>query len=274
LHAVPPQRGRRAQQGHIGGRLDLGIERRPVSGESDQLTATAKGDGHDADDDDDGYGEQNDGHSMNRAMLGLMVLRALTPLPPGTALIAVADSLAGAAAAVLAGADVVDLAAAPAEVILAFRARHPGVLVVGAAAPGADLVRDAAQARATGALLICADTEAARRSGLPAGQLLMNALPAQLPAVIQAGLAALVDADHAADLAAAATEASAGTNPDTPDSTSSTGVSGIVAIAALSSWLGASAVRTRHPAPVRRALDMAASIRGTRPPAMTVRGLA
>jgi dihydropteroate synthase len=273
LHAVPPQRGRRAQQRDIGSRPDLGIERRPVSGESDQLTATAKADDHDADDDDDGCGEQNYGHSMNRAMLGLMVLRGTDPLPPGTALIAVAYSLAGASAAVLAGADVVDLAAAPAEVIPAFRARHPGVPFF-AAAPGADLVRDAAQARATGALLICADTEAARRSGLPAGQLLVDALPAQLPAVIQAGLAALVDADHAADLAAAATEASAGTIPDAPDSTSPTGLSGIVAIAALSSWLGASAVRTRHPGPVRRALDMAASIRGTRPPAMTVRGLA
>jgi len=33
-------------------------------------------------------------------------------------------------------------------------------------------------------------------------------------------------------------------------------------------------VRTRHPQPVRRALDLTDSVRGVRPPARTVRGLA
>jgi len=51
-------------------------------------------------------------------------------------------------------------------------------------------------------------------------------------------------------------------------------VAGCVAAAALSSWLGAALIRTRHPLQVRRALDMAATIKGTRLPARTVRGLA
>jgi hypothetical protein len=49
---------------------------------------------------------------------------------------------------------------------------------------------------------------------------------------------------------------------------------GALAVAALSGWLGAAVVRTRHPRPVRRALDLTDSVRGVRPPARTVRGLA
>lgn len=49
---------------------------------------------------------------------------------------------------------------------------------------------------------------------------------------------------------------------------------GALAVAALSGWLGAAVVRTRHPRPVRRALDLTDSVRGARPPARTVRGLA
>ena len=94
---------------------------------------------------------------MNRAMLGRMVMRAGTAqLPPGTALMAVAGSLAEASAAVAAGADLIDLGAATAEMIIAFRSRHPGIPVCAAGGP-ADIVRDAAVAQVTGALLLCAD---------------------------------------------------------------------------------------------------------------------
>jgi hypothetical protein len=48
----------------------------------------------------------------------------------------------------------------------------------------------------------------------------------------------------------------------------------VVATAALFTWLGAAAIRTRHVRPARRAIDMTASIAGTRPPALTIRGLA
>ncbi len=128
-------------------------------------------------------------------------------------------------------------------------------------------------------------------SGIPADHILVDVLPAAVPAVSQAGLAALVDADHAADLATRHNQAGrdpADSNPpahiDRPgdgghtdrEPTESTlaDEAGIVAVAALSSWLGARVVRTRHPVPVRRALDMTASVRGTRRPARTIRGLA
>jgi hypothetical protein len=48
----------------------------------------------------------------------------------------------------------------------------------------------------------------------------------------------------------------------------------IVAVAAIAAWQGAPAIRTRRVRPVRRAVDMAAAIRGGRLPACTVRGLA
>jgi hypothetical protein len=85
--------------------------------------------------------------------------------------------------------------------------------------------------------------------------------PAAAVSAARAGWATLVDADRAAELAAGPHGGEAA-------------VAGIVAIAALSSWLGAAVVATRHPLPVARALQMAASIQGTRPPARTVRGLA
>jgi hypothetical protein len=51
-------------------------------------------------------------------------------------------------------------------------------------------------------------------------------------------------------------------------------VAAVVAVAAISTWLGAAGVRTRHAPQVRRAIDMTSSIAGTRPPALTTRGLA
>ena len=51
-------------------------------------------------------------------------------------------------------------------------------------------------------------------------------------------------------------------------------VAWVVAAAAVAAWQGAAMVRTAHVAPVRRAVDMAAAVRGDRLPALTVRGLA
>jgi hypothetical protein len=48
----------------------------------------------------------------------------------------------------------------------------------------------------------------------------------------------------------------------------------VVAAATISAWTGAPVIRTRHVAPVRRAIDMTASIAGRRLPALTTRGLA
>jgi dihydropteroate synthase len=199
--------------------------------------------------------------------------------------------------------------AAEDETIAALRARHPGV---GVCATGgtADLVRDPAVALATGALLICADPGVARASVLPASRLVVEVTPDAANAAAAAGWAALADADRSAALAdadrtagwaaladadrtaswaalvdadrwAALADAdrTAGwaTDPDLDDADDdamAAGAAGAVAIAAVCSWLGVAAVRTRHPLQVRRALDMAASIQGTRPPARTVRGLA
>lgn len=205
----------------------------------------------------------------------------------GPALLAVLSNTAGAAAAVDAGADLLDLPEAGPDLIAAVQARFPGLPICCAAQP-AGVVRDEATARATGAWLLCAGIEAARASDLPAGRLLVSVPPQQVWEAVQAGWAALVDADREAAQAARAERAgrasgggertAAGDAPPGPGPADGEGAdqdqAGIVAMAALGSWLGAAVVRTRHPAPVRRALDMAASIRGLRPPARTVRGLA
>jgi hypothetical protein len=132
--------------------------------------------------------------------------------------------------------------------------------------------------------LLCADADAALDNGIPLGQVLVDVLPAAVPDISQDGVAALVDVDRAAGLAArhnpagrdlAAREPTGGGHTDLePAGSGLTPVAGIIALAALSSWLGARAVRTRYPAPVRHALDMTASVRGIRPPTRTVRGLA
>ena len=182
----------------------------------------------------------------------------------GPALLAVVSDTAGAAAAVDAGADLLDLPEAGPDLIGAVQARFPGVLVCGAAPP-ADVVRDEATARATGTRLICAGLGAARASALPVGRLLVSVPPQLVRQAAQAGWAPLVDVDRAAAQAAA---------QGPPGGEETEQEAGIVALAALGSWLGAAVIRTRHPVAVRRALDMAASVRGLRPPARTVRGLA
>ena len=182
---------------------------------------------------------------MLRAMAG-----ALDRLPAeGTSLLAVAGSPAEAAAAVRAGAALVEFGTADPAAIAAFRDSHPGIGIC-AAAEQADITRDPALAQRGGTILACADPAAARRAGLPAGRLLVKAEPARLAVVRAAGYATLVDLrdESGAD-------------------------AGILAVAAICAWLGATVVRTWHPRQVRRALDMAESIRGIRPPARTVRGL-
>lgn len=166
----------------------------------------------------------------------------------GPALIAVAASLSAATAAVLAGADIVDLGDPPGLDIAAFLTANPGVPFC-ASDDRAVLTRQPAAARIGGPRLICRDLAAAQASGLPPDQLVVQAPPGGIGAVTRAGYAALVDADQA-------------------------GQTGCVAVAALSSWLGAALIRTSYPLQARRAIDMTAIIAGIRPPARTVRGLA
>ena len=51
-------------------------------------------------------------------------------------------------------------------------------------------------------------------------------------------------------------------------------LSGTLAATAVSAWIGARVFRVHDVAASRRAIDMVASIRGERPPARAVRGLA
>ena len=193
----------------------------------------------------------------------------------------VADTAAAASSAVDEGADLIDLTgAAPAEVA-AFRQAHPGIPVCADGDGGqAGLTRDPAVAAASGARLICARQDEAARSGLPPERLLIETSPAGLMAALAGGYPVLVDLPGtgarpgltfpddwtAPDGGTALDEAAVpGDGPPGPAA---------LAVAALSGWLGAAAVRTRHPQPVRRALDLTDSVRGVRPPARTVRGLA
>jgi hypothetical protein len=191
-------------------------------------------------------------------------------------------------AAVRARAELLDLGAAAPEQVIAAAAGHPRVRACAAGAP-AGVTSDAAVARETGAVAICSGIEAARASGLPRGQVLVEVPPGLVAQARRAGWAAVVDADRSAALAGAAPEPSArrragggaagtawgGAEPELDDGRQAAEVDpGLLAIATIASWLGAAAVRTRYPVQVRRALDMTASIRGLRPPARAVRGLA
>jgi len=173
----------------------------------------------------------------------------------GTAVLAVAAAPADAARARAAGAALVDLGGAGRAAIASVRAALPGLLVC-AADEQADIVRDPALALRSGAILACPDPAAASRAGLPASQLLVEVSPDRLVAAREAGYATLVDlvdqrVYRGADLQDA----------------------GTLAIAAICAWLGATVIRTSHPGPMRRAVDMAESIRGVRPPARAARGL-
>lgn len=158
--------------------------------------------------------------------------------------------------AVADGARLVDLGPASGAAVSSVHAIDPDVLVC-ADAPGADLTRDPELARRTGAALLrtrpaSAHSEGAHRGGghgSADGPALVAAAPADVGWLTAAGWAVLVDAD-AAELAAT------------------------LAVASVCAWLGARIVRTRHVAAVRQAIEMVESIRGTRAPLRTRRGLA
>jgi hypothetical protein len=166
-------------------------------------------------------------------------------LPPGTAVLAVAAGPPAAAAAIAAGAGLIDLWDAGPETVAAFRADHPGVPAC-ARADWAALVRDRALALRTGAILICGDAagaEQAEAAGIGRGSLLVQAPPAGVAGLLAAGWPVVVEAD--------------GTGAADPQAAAAAG--------AIACWLGATAVRTQYVTAVRRAIDMTASIRGTRP---------
>jgi hypothetical protein len=158
-----------------------------------------------------------------------------------TVLLAVANDAGEAARALAAGADLLDLSGCAPAVAASIRAAHPG-------ASPADPAGRASTEIGPGAV-VDADLLAAACAGAP---------PAGTAA---AGTTAGTAGPHSPEAAGA------GTEPTAP-------IAAVIAVAAVSTWLGASAVRTRHVHEVRRAIDMTSSIAGTRPPALTTRGLA
>jgi hypothetical protein len=170
----------------------------------------------------------------------------------GIVIIAPAASVAEAAAATAAGAQLVDVGSNT-GLIGAVRGEVGGVDICADGGDG-DVVRDAEIAARTGAGLICADVDAAAaavRLGVTAGRVAVQTVPAGIEAVRQAGWAVLAELGAWADSPA-----------------------GAQAAAAVCVWLGASALRTRHVAGVRRSADMTEAIMGRKPPVLAVRGLA
>ena len=164
-------------------------------------------------------------------------------LSGGTAVAAAATTVAAARAAIAAGAVLVDLTGAGRPVLAEVRERYPDILIC-APADWADLVRDPAAARRTGAILVCADpagAAAAEAGGISRRGILIEATPARAAGLMAAGWRVLVDAGQVTDPPATA------------------------AVAALSAWLGATAVRSDNVAAVRRAIDMAGAIRAGAP---------
>ena len=168
------------------------------------------------------------------------------------AIMAPVFAVAEAVAFTAAGARLLDVGTAGA-LIPAIRRATADVLICGYA-EGADLVLDADLAACSGAGMICRDPAAAAaavRRGIAPEQILVRVAPARIESAAESGWATLVDVDAVGG-----------------------SLAGVEAVAAVCGWLGASVVRTRHVAEVRRALDMTETIRGTRPPTWTIRGLA
>ena len=115
------------------------------------------------------------------------------------------------------------------------------------------MVGDAYLARGAGAALICPGPDAgaaAVRRGVAAERILVQAAPAGIEPAVRAGWNVLADLEGL------------------------DGRARTEAVAAVCAWLGASVLRTRYLAEVRRCADMTESILGRRPPAWAVRGLA
>jgi len=191
-----------------------------------------------------------------------------------------------AASAAAAGAGLVD-AGDDAVLVPAIRRAVSGVRICGQH-EDADLMRDADLAARTGAALICPGADAAEvaaRRGVAAGRILVQAAPAGIEAVVRAGWPVLADLEGLAyleeradleertDLEGRADLGGAAGLART-DLSGAAGLARTEAAAAVCAWLGASVLRTRHVAKVRRCADMTESILGRRPPAWAVRGLA
>jgi hypothetical protein len=202
-----------------------------------------------------------------------------------TWLLVTAGDAAAADAAVRAGADMLDVGPAGPAAIGDIMDRHPGIPLC-VAWPPAELGGNAILAQRTGARMICADAPAATAAlaaDVPRAAILLATGPPDVRTALAAGWPVLADVDppEATNILPAQSAIVGQITPAQQNGRAAEGeadeaeaVNAPVAAAAVCAWLGVTAVRTRHVRAVRRALDMTASIRGLRPPAWAVRGLA
>jgi dihydropteroate synthase len=198
-------------------------------------------------------------------------------------------------AVVAEGADLIDLGGGPAgpgtevsvteeirwavPLVAEVRAAYPD-LVIGAGArrhetarelcaAGADLLQDHGErvsevAAEYGAGLVCGNAERAVARGVDPSRVLVEADLGSWPPPEAIGrLGDLVATGWPVLVSVPVTEPSGGRGP-----------AGILATAAVWAWLGARVFRAGQVAQTRRVLDMVSAIRGDRPPARAVRGLA
>jgi hypothetical protein len=213
-----------------------------------------------------------------------------TSSPAGTALTATVRDADAAGAAVRAGADLLDLGRADLAMIAEIRDRHPGVPLAVSWPPARQAVTrlDSLTGPISPVSLICDNIPAAgaaMTAGVPREAVLLAVLPSRVTAATAAGWAVMADVDQAAGVPGRVPNRCADVIPppaaDKPtadeamaDEAMADEVSRAVAAAAICEWLCVAAVRTRHLPQVRRALDMTASVRGSRPPVWAVRALA
>jgi hypothetical protein len=194
---------------------------------------------------------------------------------PGIVLLAPVTTVEQAAAAAAAGAGLVD-AGDDGALVPAIRRAVDGVRVCGEH-EDADLVRDADRAARSGAALICLGPDAAAdavRRGIAVGRILVQAAPAGIEAAVRAGWPVLADLEALTDPEALADLDGLAHLDGLSGADGAAGRARMEAAAAVCVWLGASVLRTRCVAEVRRCADMTESILGRRPPAWAVRGLA
>jgi hypothetical protein len=167
------------------------------------------------------------------------------------------------------------------ELRLGHQIFHPGDFVLwhDIAPEAVPLLGDrfADEAAASGAGLVCADPERAMAAGVRADGIIVDAgtMPAAVRAAecVASGHPVLVTLARRDDQARRENDRSAAA--DCAESMESA-EPGLLAAAAVYAWLGARVFRTDagDAGPVRQVLDMVASIKGTRKPALSRRALA
>jgi dihydropteroate synthase len=165
--------------------------------------------------------------------------------------------------------------------VAAVRAAYPDLVIgVGArrhetarelCAAGADLLQDHGErlsevAADCGAGLVCGNAERAVARGVDPSRVLIGADLGRWPSPEATR--------RLEDMVAAGWPVLVSVPKPVPEPGVDRGQAGILAAAAVWAWLGARVFRTDQVAQTRRVLDMVAAIRGDRPPARALRGLA